>query len=74
MAAAAGTLAADGLDAPAGASDAPAAASSDGGFGVLMDASVCISCRKCEWACDRQNHLTDKPQNAFEDRSVCLNV
>ena len=41
-------------------------------LGVLVDASVCISCRKCEWACNRQHQLTDRPQADFEDRSVCL--
>lgn len=41
-------------------------------LGVLMDASVCIGCRKCEWACNRQNRLTDRPQAEYEDRSVCL--
>jgi Fe-S-cluster-containing dehydrogenase component len=71
-AAAAGTLAADGIGAPAGASEAPAATPAGEGLGVLVDASVCISCRKCEWACNRQNHLTDKSQAAFEDRAVCL--
>jgi Fe-S-cluster-containing dehydrogenase component len=66
---AAATLAVDAADAsPGPASSAP----SGGGYGVLVDASVCISCRKCEWACNRQQHLTQKPQAAFEDRAVCL--
>lgn len=39
-------------------------------FGVLVDTVVCIGCRKCEWACDQQNSLTDKNFKDFEDKSV----
>ncbi len=69
-AATAGTATFGGVD--AGAGEAPANGGGDGGFGVLVDASVCISCRKCEWACDRQNRITGRAQAEFEDRSVCL--
>jgi Fe-S-cluster-containing dehydrogenase component len=44
---------------------------SPGALGVLMDSTICIRCRKCEWACDRQHHLSDHQQAAFEDRAVC---
>ncbi len=39
-------------------------------FGVLVDTVVCISCRKCEWACNQQNSLTTKDRSTFEDKSV----
>jgi len=66
-AAAAGTLAVGKAE---GEEHAPAGDGSS--LGVLMDASVCIGCRKCEWACNRQNKLTDRVQADYEDRSVCL--
>jgi len=37
---------------------------------VLVDAAVCIGCRKCELACNRQNGLSDKPLAAYEDKTV----
>jgi Fe-S-cluster-containing dehydrogenase component len=42
----------------------------DESFAVLVDTTACIGCRKCEWACNRVNHLTDKPLSAYEDKSV----
>ncbi len=39
-------------------------------FGVLVDTAVCVGCRKCEWACDNSNSLSDQPLNSFEDKSV----
>lgn len=39
-------------------------------FGVLVDTVVCIGCRKCEWACNRENNLSERPPEEFEDRSV----
>ena len=39
-------------------------------FGVLVDLTVCIGCRKCEWACNDVNKLPNKPIEAFEDKSV----
>ena len=39
-------------------------------IGVLVDTAVCIGCRKCEWACDQQNKLTNRTQAEFEDKSV----
>lgn len=39
-------------------------------FGVLVDTTVCIGCRKCEWACNKQHSLTHKDKHAFEDKSV----
>lgn len=39
-------------------------------FGVLVDLTVCIGCRKCEWACNDVNKLPNKPIGEFEDKSV----
>jgi formate dehydrogenase iron-sulfur subunit len=39
-------------------------------FGVLVDLTVCIGCRKCEWACNEVNKLPNKPLEEFEDKSV----
>lgn len=39
-------------------------------FGVLVDLSVCIGCRKCELACKEVNHLPFKSVAEFEDKSV----
>jgi Fe-S-cluster-containing dehydrogenase component len=39
-------------------------------FGVLVDLTVCIGCRKCEWACNEVNNLPNKPIEEFEDKSV----
>ncbi|MCK5124894.1 MAG: 4Fe-4S dicluster domain-containing protein [candidate division Zixibacteria bacterium] len=42
----------------------------DNAFGVLVDTTVCIGCRNCELACDRQNELTDHPKSYFMDNTV----
>ena len=39
-------------------------------YGVLVDTVVCIGCRKCEWACNKQHSLSDKDLKSFEDKSV----
>lgn len=41
-------------------------------FGVLVDTTVCIGCRSCEWACKEQNKLPNqKPQEEYqEDQAV----
>ena len=39
-------------------------------YGVLVDTTVCIGCRRCEWACREQNRLANQPVKAYEDRSV----
>ena len=39
-------------------------------FGVLVDTTACIGCRKCEWACNQANHLPVQPLETFEDTSV----
>jgi len=39
-------------------------------MGVLVDTTVCIGCRKCEWACNNANKLSQKSITEFEDKSV----
>jgi len=39
-------------------------------FGVLVDTTYCIGCRKCEMGCNESNKLTSLPKTAFEDKSV----
>lgn len=41
------------------------------GYGVLVDTTVCIGCRKCEWGCNQTNALSTRDGKAFEDKSVC---
>ncbi|MCP3905259.1 MAG: 4Fe-4S dicluster domain-containing protein [Planctomycetes bacterium] len=44
---------------------------SDDWMGVLVDLSLCVGCRKCEWACRKANELAhDEPIDAYEDDSV----
>jgi Fe-S-cluster-containing dehydrogenase component len=43
-------------------------------FGVLVDLSVCVGCRKCEWACNNANLPEKKPIEYFEDESVFSEV
>ena len=39
-------------------------------YGMLCDTTICIGCRKCEFACNRQHHLSDRTLENFEDFSV----
>ena len=65
-----------GLAAIAGAEPAAAAPVrriSDDWMGVLTDLSLCIGCRKCEWACRKANGLAPaegEPMQDYEDKSV----
>jgi Fe-S-cluster-containing dehydrogenase component len=47
-----------------------AAGNEAGGYGVLVDTTECIGCRKCEFACAKSNELNTLPLEAFEDKSV----
>ncbi len=38
--------------------------------GVLVDLTVCIGCRRCEWACNDENGLPNGELHEFDDRSV----
>jgi Fe-S-cluster-containing dehydrogenase component len=51
-----------------GSQQAESAAHPDS-FGCLVDLSVCVGCRKCEAACNKQNSLP-QPAVPFDDRSV----
>lgn len=39
-------------------------------WAMLTDLTLCIGCRKCEFACREANKLPNRPINAFEDQSV----
>ena len=39
-------------------------------MGVLVDNTVCIGCRKCEWACKTAHDLPTEPIEKYDDRSV----
>jgi Fe-S-cluster-containing dehydrogenase component len=39
-------------------------------LGVLVDTTICIGCRKCEWACNQANKLPAEEIKAFDDKSV----
>lgn len=38
--------------------------------GVLIDSTVCIGCRKCEWACKNAHDMPSGSLESYEDRSV----
>ena len=38
--------------------------------GVLVDTTVCVGCRNCEWACKVAHGLPAQPLETFSDRSV----
>ena len=44
--------------------------SSNESFGVLVDTTLCIGCRKCEWACNDSNKLSDRSRLEYDDKSV----
>lgn len=39
-------------------------------LGMLTDFSLCVGCRKCEWACKDANGLPNQPIETYEDKSV----
>ncbi len=39
-------------------------------MGVLVDTTVCIGCRNCEWACKNAHGLPTKNLDSYSDRSV----
>lgn len=39
-------------------------------FGVLVDTTVCIGCRRCEWACKEAHGMENQPVDSYDDRSV----
>ena len=43
---------------------------SENRMGVLVDTTVCIGCRNCEWACKKAHNLTTESLDTYSDRSV----
>ncbi|MDH3251516.1 MAG: 4Fe-4S dicluster domain-containing protein [Ignavibacteria bacterium] len=39
-------------------------------MGVLVDTTVCVGCRTCEWACKNAHGIPTQPYHAYEDRTV----
>jgi Fe-S-cluster-containing dehydrogenase component len=39
-------------------------------WGMLTDLTLCIGCRKCEFACKQSNGFSPQPIEAFEDKAV----
>ncbi len=39
-------------------------------WGVLTDLTLCVGCRKCEWACNKANDLPNLPLPLFNDTCV----
>ena len=39
-------------------------------YGVLVDTTFCIGCRRCEWACNEWNKNPNRPLKDFEDKAV----
>jgi len=39
-------------------------------YGVLVDTTLCIGCRKCEWACNEWNKNPNQTFKSFEGKSV----
>jgi Fe-S-cluster-containing dehydrogenase component len=38
--------------------------------GVLCDFTLCVGCRRCEWACAENNGLPHGPLESYDDKSV----
>lgn len=55
---------------PALAAAKPANILSPDRMGVLVDTTVCIGCRQCEWACKTAHDLPTPPLETYEDASV----
>lgn len=64
------TCGAVGSVAVAGTARASAPAPATNGFGVLCDLTLCVGCRKCEWACNQAQGLPAATLAEFEDRAV----
>jgi len=52
------------------ASSAPKNILSPDRMGVLVDTTVCVGCRNCEWACRSAHDLPTPPLATYEDRKV----
>ena len=54
---------------PAVAKAAPRNILSPDRMGVLVDTTVCIGCRQCEWACKTAHDLPTLPLETYEDKA-----
>ncbi len=43
-------------------------------MGVLVDTTVCIGCRNCEWACKKAHDLPTADLDTYSDKSVFKNM
>lgn len=67
----AGAAAMAGVAAPSTANAEAASRVSDDWMGMLTDLTLCVGCRKCEWACRQANGLGDpQPIDDYDDKSV----
>ena len=41
--------------------------------GVLVDTTVCVGCRQCEWACKTSHHLPSADIETYKDRNIFNN-
>ncbi len=46
----------------------------DKAMGVLVDTTVCIGCRRCEWACKTAHDMPTPPLENYDDRTVYENM
>jgi Fe-S-cluster-containing dehydrogenase component len=56
--------------APAEAKAAPENTLDPDRYGVLVDTTVCIGCRRCEWACKTAHDMPTDDIHSYDDRSV----
>jgi len=54
---------------PSEAQAGPANILSPDRMGVLVDTTVCIGCRNCEWACKTAHGLETPPRESYEDKT-----
>ena len=52
------------------AKGAPENILSEDRYGVLVDTTVCVGCRNCEWACKVAHNIPSVPLDDYKDRSV----
>lgn len=63
-------ISASALAAPSTAKAAKEEPLSEERFGVLVDTTVCIGCRRCEWACKDAHKMENHPVHSYDDRAV----
>jgi len=39
-------------------------------MGVLFDATLCVGCRSCEWACKEEHSIPPSDRLSYQDRGV----